>query len=379
MPKTGQNIYKRKDGRYEGRFIKGRFAGKAQYGYVYAKTFNDVKKKLSETKKQYPKRSDTSSGITFEEFSTRWLCCASLKVKESTYARYVFLLSRHLLPYFRDYKLADITRYEIDEFTTFKLSSGRIDGGGGLSSKTVRDMLSILKAIIEYSKSFITINNVIITYPKNTAKTMNVLTIQEQTFLESVLINEKSNMSLGILICLYTGIRIGELCALSWSDISFENSSLSINKTIQRIYNSNGKTKKSRIHIGPPKSISSIRIIPLPKFLLGLLNETRTDNNCNNLLSGTQNKFIEPRVLQYKFKHYLQKGGIRKINFHSLRHTFATRCIEIGFDAKSLSEILGHSNVNITLNRYVHSSYEQKKKNMEKLIPIFTVEQAELL
>lgn len=370
MPKLGQNIYKRKDGRWEGRFIKGRYAGKTQYGYVYAQTYNDVKERLAASEKRYAKRACMPEDATFQEFSARWLCSVGLKVKESTYARYVFLLSRHLLPYFQDFSITEINRYEIDEFTNLKLNSGRVDGNGGLSSKTVRDLLSILKAVIEYSRSFININNVIITYPKNSAHEMNVLSIQEQTRLESVLIGEKSNISLGVLICLYTGIRIGELCALSWSDISFYESSLSINKTIQRIYDSKEGIKKSRIHIGPPKSRASARKIPIPKFILNILDEIKTDNDNDNFLSGSPDRFIEPRVLQYRFRHYLEKGDIHMINFHSLRHTFATRCIELGFDAKSLSEILGHSSVNITLNRYVHSSYEQKKRNMDKLLPI---------
>lgn len=175
---------------------------------------------------------------------------------------------------------------------------------------------------------------------------------------------------LGIYICLYTGIRIGELCALQWKNISFTDSTLKVIHTMQRIqYENEYSTHKTHIIITEPKSSSAIRTIPLPEFLTEKLRPFVANPNAF-VLSGECTQHVEPRTMQNKFKAYLAEGGIEDANFHSLRHTFATRCVEIGFDIKTLSEILGHSSVKITLDKYVHSSLELKRSNMEKLQPI---------
>ncbi|MGN1087293.1 MAG: site-specific integrase, partial [Porcipelethomonas sp.] len=175
--------------------------------------------------------------------------------------------------------------------------------------------------------------------------------------------------TLGIALSMSTGIRIGELCALQWNEIDLKKSILTVRKTMQRIqtYESHEKTK---IIIAEPKSLCSRREIPLPQFLCDTLRNFRRNNNCF-LLSGESERFVEPRALSYTFKKYVKECGLKNVNFHALRHTFATRCVESGFDIKTLSEILGHSSVKITLDRYVHSSMELKRKNMEKLAEIF--------
>ena len=169
------------------------------------------------------------------------------------------------------------------------------------------------------------------------------------------------------------GLRIGELCALQWSDIDVDNGIMKISKTMQRLQNlSNTNSKKTDVVISSPKSDSSSRIIPIPEFLQILFKQYKTNDIDAYFLTGTSERFIEPRTYQYYFKKVLKENNIEQTNYHILRHTFATRCIENGFDIKSLSEILGHSSVKITLDRYVHSSMDLKRKNMLRISsPVF--------
>ena len=170
----------------------------------------------------------------------------------------------------------------------------------------------------------------------------------------------------GVLLSLYTGIRIGELCALQWEDFCISQSTLRIRKTMQCIQDlGNGSISKTKIVITEPKSQCSVRDIPLPSFIIDIAIPF-ISNSKSYILTGND-RYIEPRTMQNRFKRYVKESGIDDANFHALRHTFATRCVEVGFEIKSLSEVLGHANVNITLNRYVHSSFELKHSNMNKL------------
>ncbi len=167
-------------------------------------------------------------------------------------------------------------------------------------------------------------------------------------------------------------LRKDEICALKWEDISFVDNCIYIKKTMQRVQVNGKSDHKTKIIITCPKSNCSFRIIPIPKVLLIYLKEFQNKSD-SYLLTGDANKIIEPRTMQNRFKSILEKLKIEPANYHSLRHTFATRCVELGFDVKSLSEILGHASINITLNRYVHPSMELKQKNMNKLSCLFAV------
>ena len=168
--------------------------------------------------------------------------------------------------------------------------------------------------------------------------------------------------NLCILLCLYTGLRVGEICGLKWEDIDIKNGCLFVARTVERISLGNGKTM---IVIEPPKTESSIRKVYIPLFIVALLKKYK-DNSDKYILSG-KTKPTEPRALQYRFKRILSKTKIREFSFHSLRHTYATLCIEKGMDIKTLSELLGHADVKITLNTYVHSSDSLKKKYVKRL------------
>jgi integrase len=374
MPRIGNNIYKRKDGRWEGRYIRGyNESSKAVYGFVYAKTYKEVKSKLLMSQSGIVSNTGGSGNkLTFTEVSRKWLFNISLTVKQSTYAKYIYTLETHILPTLGGYRLHKLTSADIDNFTKSKLTDGRVDKDGGLSAKTVRDILSVIKSIIDFGEKEKLINKsyLTVTYPKSVQPDIHVISRQEQAILEDYLYKDIDLSKLGILICLYTGLRIGEICALQWKDISIPKSVISVTQTMQRVKNTdNQSSTKTKILIDTPKSKTSVRDIPVPKFIIDYLKGFRTSNLNGQayLLTGTENKFIEPRTYQILFAKYIKSSGITQVNFHATRHTMATRCVEAGFDIKSLSEILGHANVSTTLNRYVHSSFEQKRKNMMKL------------
>ena len=201
---------------------------------------------------------------------------------------------------------------------------------------------------------------------------MRVLSRYEQTALCQYIYGNLNPYNIGILLSLFTGIRIGELCALRWEDISLQEQTIRIHQTLQRVQDKSNGPHKTKIVITTPKSASSIRTIPLPDDLVKILKNYKAVDS-GYFLTNRLDRFVEPRIMQYRFKAVLKNSSVESANFHSLRHTFATRCIELGFDVKSLSEILGHASVNITMNRYVHPSLELKKQNMQRLAELFSV------
>ena len=196
---------------------------------------------------------------------------------------------------------------------------------------------------------------------------IKVLTRKEQEQLESFLCQHLGSLEAGIIVALYGGLRIGEICALQWGDINFENETIQVSKTMIRIQNVNKASgeKKTKILISSPKTQSSNRLIPMPSFVMKVLSQIKQEADIF-LITGTTS-YMEPRTYLEKYKQILKKAGLKPFPFHSLRHTFATRCVESGFDTKSLSEILGHANVNTTLQRYVHPSIDVKKEQMNRL------------
>ena len=374
MSRKGENIYKRKDGRWEGRYIRTYDEnGKTKYGYVYGKTYREAKQKLEERKHF---KNDTQIGdiprsnTSYGEILNAWLRFTRINVKDSTYARYFCLVETHIRPALGKYPVCKISTQLMEGFIRDQLNCGRLDGTGGLSPKTVTDILTIIKNSMEYARDngFNIVCNLRKLTIKKKDKEMRVLTQSEQAALVNVLLNDTDQCKFGVLLSLYTGIRIGELCALQWEDISIPTATLKIRKTMQRIQDTSvGATTKTKVIITEPKSQCSVRDIPLPQFIVEIAKKF-VDHPKAFVLSGNKEKYIEPRTMQNHFKAYVKEGGIKDTNYHALRHTFATRCIEVGFEIKALSEILGHANVNITLNRYVHSSFDLKCANMNKLL-----------
>ena len=201
---------------------------------------------------------------------------------------------------------------------------------------------------------------------------MRVLSKTEQEQLCKYLLAKLEPCNVGVLVCLFTGLRIGEICALRWEDVSFSDQTILVQHTLQRVQDKSGNDVKTKIVVTTPKSNCSIRTIPMPDELSVILAAYQR-TSIGYLLTNDEHRFIEPRTMQNRFKRALEASGVEVVNFHAIRHTFATRCIELGFDVKSLSEILGHATVNITMNRYVHPTLELKKENMKKLSSLLAV------
>lgn len=307
---------------------------------------------------------------SFDNLTDEFLYAQKFLVKESTFSHYNNIINTHIRPYFNAFKLEEIDIGIIHNFINEKLSSGRIDGAGGLSNKSVKDISSVLKMIIKYGavKGLLQSSLAEFSVPKERKKDIKILNPQDLRCLENYVYDSEDSYKLGVYICLYTGLRIGEICALQWKDIDFNNKTLKVRKTILRIADINSPTTKTKIIIDTPKSESSIREIPLPNKLMEILflHKQKIINEDYYVLTGNE-KYIEPRNYYERYKKYLITCNLPNYTFHSLRHTFATRCVEIGFDPKTLSEILGHSDVKITLSRYVHPSMERKRMCMEKL------------
>ena len=374
MPKKGENIYKRKDGRWEGRYIKSRNStGKIVYGYVYARTYHEVKAVLQEKKVLYKVPPVKVNSQLFSSIALEWFESIKLCTKESTQNKYHNMLINYILPQYGQKSIDTITYEFIEAHCRFLLVCGG-KKGTGLSPKTVADVLSMIRSIMKFAmrKGICVTCDASTLHIKQTSKPMRVLSQMEQNQLCDFILKEPDPCNIGIIICLFTGLRIGEICALRWEDISFSDRTMHIHHTLQRIQNKENSGKKTKIIVTTPKSAASVRTIPLPDQLTEVLIANQK-SSIGYLLTNDEIRFVEPRTMQNKFKKILKSSGIKSVKFHALRHTFATRCIEMGFDVKSLSEILGHSTVNVTMNLYVHPSMETKKKNMQKLSSLLTV------
>lgn len=301
--------------------------------------------------------------VLYKDWIWDWLFYKKDYIKESTYANYSNIISNHIAPNLGNYYLNELDNKTIQKFLLDKYRNGRLDNLGGLSNKTIRDIIAIIKSSLKAASKEGLIQNLNLDfiYPKSNSKEkIYTLSRQDQDKLTNYILINKSIKSLGILLTLYSGIRIGELCALQWKDIDFKNNMLHINKTLQRVYIKDNNVKKSKVIITNPKTHNAERDIPLNKDFAKELKNYKT-NSEDYLLSCT-NKWIEPRTYRRFFERTIKKANIEKINFHGLRHTFATNCIKLGVDYKTVSELLGHSTVNITLNLYVHPQMSQKKK-----------------
>ena len=289
--------------------------------------------------------------LAFKTVYDTWISRIKLYSKPNTVMKYEGTYYNHLT-YFDDCKVLEANSKKISEFTDKLLSEG-------LSNKTINDILIVLNMVL---KSASIDNNIAlpkIEYLREPKKEMRVLTIYEQRKLIQFLTEDITIHKFGVLLAMYTGLRLGELCALKWDDIS--DSSIYVNKTMMRVKSEDGKTE---VVIAPPKSDSSVRIIPIPYEMKKYIARFRKDGF---VLSDNRLEYTEPRLMQYKFNKYIKECKLENVSFHCLRHTFATRCIEAGVDAKTVSELLGHSDTKITLKHYIHSSFDLKQASIEKM------------
>ena len=357
MARRGENIYKRKDGRWEGRYKSGYIDnGQAKYHSIYGHSYAEVKQKLAPLKVTAPATTN-SCHMTVKELFNEWLSAIKLRVKSSTYANYLLKVEKHILPAFGGMRYDSLTVLMLNSYIEDKLNSG-------LSAKYVSDIIIVFKSMAKYTAKIHGFRNILadVTLPKVHRKEMQLLSPVQQRKLCNYLLNDLNPTSMCVLLSLYTGLRVGEVCGLMWEDIDFEKSVLTVRRTVQRIRSGAHGTQ---IIADTPKSRSSRRSIPIPKFIMKLLRDSRSADN-HYILSNSA-AITEPRTLQRRFKAILKKANLPSVGYHCLRHMFATNSLQAGFDVKTLSEVLGHASVETTLNRYVHTSIERKRACMELL------------
>jgi integrase len=298
---------------------------------------------------------------TIKELSSEWIEDKKKYVKRSTYALYSVLLENQILPAFgASHSLNEV---EVQEFIFKKISSG-------LSRKSVRDMVSVVKMIKRYGirVGVLEPSEWCLKFPMPPVKTTPVvMSLQDQKKILNYIEKNFTFKSLGIYICLLTGMRIGEICALKWKDIDLEYGIFHVRRTIERIYIIEDGQRKTELLVGTPKTASSLRDIPISHRLLRMLKPMKNIVNDDNYFLTNGQKPLEPRTYGIYYLRLLKTLGIQKMKFHGLRHSFATRCIESGCDYKTLSSILGHADIGTTLNLYVHPDITQKKKCIEKM------------
>lgn len=298
--------------------------------------------------------------MKLEKVIAEWLQFKKISIKESTYFRYVYIIDQYILPYFKDYDMKALVKYDFNIYIGNLLKF--------LSPITVKNTIGVFKSILKYaqSKYGYTFNFDFVAVPKVHTEELRVLSKQEKNKLERYCKKNNTLRDIGILICLNTGLRIGEICALKWNCIDLDRHCIKVKRTMQRIYNKDDK--KSIVKEDIPKTQKSERTIPISTKLYDILKPMKNNFSKNSyFLTGSEYNYIEPRNYQYMFKKCLKDCKIKDFHFHQLRHTFATDCINVGMDTKSLSEILGHTNVKVTLDKYVHSSFNSKRKYLEKL------------
>lgn len=379
MARHGENIRKRTDGRWEGRYkafdeTRGRYV----YRSVYGSTYEMVKEKLSisrlcltdtairenqaQTEKGCAER-DTRSCVTvlFSQAAQEWLADIANKRKYSTYVKYETVYRTHLAGIIGFCQLSNTATSEIQAKIFDHLSEAM------LSESLQKSICGIANQILVFAsrKYSVSIPTLVKPEIKQKNKPIRTFSKAEQAKLLSGIYGDLNPFKIALLLCLYTGLRLGELCALKWTDFDLKNMSMTVSRTVQRIAAQDSVTKTILLETAP-KSDGSQRTIPLTAEIMELL--ARLNQSLPYVFGG--DKPLEPRTMQYRFKKLLKETDIGDRNFHILRHTFATNCVENGMDVKALSEILGHSDVKITLNRYVHPTMESKRKQLG-LLPNF--------
>lgn len=366
MSRRGENIYKRKDGRYEGRYVIGKTpVGKTRFGYVYARQYDEVRALLLQRKAERLEAVRPASGYhgMLSDWMEHWMENELLgSVKESSWQTYRNLLTRHLLPKLGGYALIQLTPKVVRGFVESLEASG-------LAESTIRGIYRLLSSAMRYA-----LNEGVIR--KNPCSRIHiqhrehgeqrVLSRSEQEKLRQT---AEGSRDLPALLSLYTGMRLGEICALKWTDIDWEKGTITIRRTVQRIAanNAGDNVNKTLLMIGTPKSRRSCRVIPVPEFILALLREGLQSCGGAAYVFGKTSRAVDPRTIQRRFSRLAKRLGLSGAHFHTLRHTFATRLLELGVDVKTVSALLGHSSARTTLDFYVHSLSEQQRAAMALL------------
>ncbi|MEG0256183.1 tyrosine-type recombinase/integrase [Vagococcus sp.] len=364
MARRGENIYKRKDGRWEGRYIKGRKQnGKIIYGYVYHQKYSSVKQQLIQFKALHQDQNRLLPHINADTVGSwlgNWLDSEVRKrVKTSTFASYQYKINHYILPYIGEESIQKVSEDSLQRWIDLLIEQK-------LSSATIKLIVQIFRMAIKSAQK----KQIILTdptknlfIPKVKKRKIHALSIKEQKKIEEAA--SKTITGASILISLYTGLRIGEISALQWSDIDFSRQLIYVQRTLQRIpLRKNGS--ETQLVIQEAKTVESERIVPfsgrLKKYLLDLKGKSRSP-----FVVATKIKALEPRSITYHFRKIIEKIGLSHLHFHQLRHTFATRALELGGDIASISALLGHHSSKFTLDVYTDSLLHQREKISKKI------------
>lgn len=297
--------------------------------------------------------------FSFKGLTEKWLELKKLSVKHSTYLKYEDIICNQILPYFEDMNIDKINDHNIIYFFEEKRKN--------LSDGYLQVIKYVLGSIIKLGSEqyvFPSIHMEFIKFPKRNYN-QKVLSKDQQNQLLNYCKDYHNQLSVSILLSLYGGLRIGEISALRWKNIDFQNHVIHVTGTAQR-QKANNTVNKTTVVVTEPKTKTSLRYVPIPMFLIHYLQAYKSTQNNDDFVLSNSSLIYEPRCIQKRFKRLCQKNNF-DVNFHVLRHSYATQCVQQKVDIKSLSEILGHSKVSTTLELYVHTNIEYKKKEIEKL------------
>lgn len=365
MCRRGENIYRRKDGRWEGRYPIGReVTGKLKYRSIYGHSYQEVKQRLYPLRVKFTSVIDTKGNCTtpFYHWSLLWLDHIQVKIKRSTYSSYRYKLEKYILPYIGEQSLNQLTLGQLQDLVNTWEKANH-------SVTTIHLHFQIIKRCLEYAvrKGFLVSNpSYEVTLPKKQKQPIHSLNKREQKCLEQVARLEPNYKGLPILISLQAGLRIGEISALKWENIDLKNGIMKIEQTYQRIQLFQGESRKTQLILQDAKTASSKRKIPLTNELIKRLKEKKRKSESSFVFS-TNSHPCEPRLLSYHFQRLIKKAKLTKKHFHQLRHTFATRCLERNHDISSISALLGHASTQMTLDIYADSLMEQREAVIHSL------------
>lgn len=374
MPKHGTNIRKRADGRWEGRYKVFQSDNSCKYKSVYGKSCREVKEKLqdiTEQKKQLIPENETgaandrvktSYAENFASIAVKWLAAIKETRKYSTYIKYRGIYERHIKDMIGGVSVHDISYNLVNEKIFRKSSETQY------SQNLKHSVIAVINQILKYAADNYGYPEIQLTnkFTQNKKKKIEIINHTEQALLIRYLHKEMDASKAGILLCIFTGLRLGEICSLRWEDIDFEQMIIHVRRTVQRVA-IDGNRNRTTLILTEPKSIFSIREIPISTGTVQVLNQIRHDEEY--VIGGKTP--LDPRTYQNRFKRYLKAISIKEYNFHALRHTFATNCIDHDMDVKSLSEILGHADIQITLNKYVHPTMDTKRRQLAVLDSVY--------